>query len=206
MRPDFSLEEQFVGLIAGVDEAGCGPWAGPVVAAAVIFLPESRDLTWLREIHDSKKLSPRQRTAVFAKLMETPSVLAGTGQASVAEIDTMNIGQATRLAMQRAMTALTTAPTCALVDGIRKPDFKCPTHMVVKGDQRSLSIAAASIVAKVTRDQMMQQLGAEFPVYGWQRNAGYGTAQHQAALTQHGITIHHRRSFAPIARLVGCSN
>jgi len=202
MNPDFSFEEQFVGLVAGVDEVGCGPWAGPVVAAAVIFLPESRGLAWLQEVQDSKKLSPRRRSTIFGKLMETPTVLTGVGQASVTEIDTINIAQATCLAMQRALEALPTSPTCALVDGIRKPAFTCPTHMIVKGDGRSLSIAAASIIAKVTRDQWMQQLDSEFPVYGWRRNVGYGTAQHQEALSQHGVTIHHRRSFAPIARLV----
>lgn len=202
MNPDFSFEEQFVGFVAGVDEVGCGPWAGPVVAAAVIFLPESRKLDWLQEIQDSKKLTPRQRTAVFAKLMETSTILASVGQASVIEIDTINIAQATCLAMQRALEALPIFPDQALVDGIRKPAFKCPTHMIVKGDELSLSIAAASIVAKVTRDQWMEQLDNEFPVYGWRQNAGYGTAQHQKALNQHGVTIHHRRSFAPIARLV----
>ncbi len=194
--PDISIELQYNGRIAGVDEAGRGPWAGPVVAAAVILnyhdIPEG--------INDSKKLSAARRDQLFEQIMMKSAV--GVGIASVDEIDQLNILAATKLAMQRAVTALPSAPDRILVDGNQPPVFACPTDAIVKGDSKSLSIAAASIIAKVTRDRMMHQLALEFPFYGWESNAGYGTATHQAGLKQHGITPHHRRSFAPIKRVL----
>ena len=202
--PDFTAERALAGaaggprniLVAGVDEAGRGPLAGPVVAAAVCFPglalpPAVRGL-----IDDSKKLSPARRNAAFAAILEAGTV--GTGAASVAEIDRINILQATLLAMQRAVAALAEAPAAVLVDGNRAPDLPCPARPVVGGDRLSLSIAAASIVAKVTRDRIMARLAAEHPGYGWERNAGYGVAAHRAALAALGPTPHHRRTFAPV--------
>lgn len=190
--PDISLELQYSGRIAGVDEAGRGPWAGPVVAGAVILnyndIPDG--------INDSKKLSAARRDALFESIIATASV--GIGIASVEEIDQLNILAATKLAMQRAVAALPHQPDRILVDGNQPPRFACPVDAIVKGDSKSLSIAAASIIAKVTRDRMMAALAQEFPVYGWEKNAGYGTALHQAGIKQHGITPHHRKSFAPI--------
>ena len=198
--PDFSLELGCPAPLAGIDEAGRGPWAGPVVAAAVI-LDSGRLPPSLRHgLDDSKKLSARRREELFAALPD--HALIGVGQAGVDEIDRLNILRATLLAMARAVTALGATPAMALVDGNQPPDLPCPVRCVVGGDGISLSIAAASIVAKVTRDRLMTRLDLEFPVYGWRTNAGYGTREHRAALARHGVTPHHRRSFAPIRRLV----
>lgn len=192
--PDFALEAGFAGPVAGVDEAGRGPWAGPVLAAAVILdparLPEG--------LNDSKALSARRRDALF-ETIHALALAVGVGQASVAEIDALGVGVANRCAMQRAVAALRVAPLHALVDGIVKPDLPCPASTVVKGDARCLSIAAASIVAKVTRDRIMRALDTEHPAYGWRDNKGYGTAAHAAALHQHGPCLHHRLSFRPVA-------
>lgn len=202
-KPSFDLERLHSFPVVGIDEAGCGPWAGPVVAGAVIFLePEAVDQAILSLIRDSKQLSPARREKAYEHLTNLNTIQYGIGRASVEEIDQMNIGQATRLAMQRAVHQLGLAPAVALVDGIRKPDLACPVVTVIKGDQVSFSIAAASILAKVTRDRLMVALDQEYPVYGWANNAGYGTTQHQEALKQHGVTPHHRRSYAPIAKLL----
>ena len=203
IKPDFSLERLHPLPVAGIDEAGCGPWAGPVVAGAFIFLqPDEVDNCVLSLIHDSKQLSPARREKAYAQLVRLATVRFGIGQASVEEIDRLNIGQATRLAMQRAVSQLGILPAAALVDGIRKPDLRCPVTPVIKGDQISYSIAAASIIAKVTRDRIMAELDQDYPLYGWAKNAGYGTARHQEALILHGVTPHHRRSYAPIAKLL----
>ncbi len=194
--PDLSLEAGLEGPVAGVDEVGRGPWAGPVVAAAVIldpaFVPDG--------IADSKRLSAARREALFAALGEAARI--GLGAASVAEIERLNILGASLLAMQRAVAALGVAPGHVLVDGDRLPPLPCPATAVVGGDSRSLSIAAASIVAKVTRDRLMARLARRYPGFGWERNAGYGTRAHRAGLAAHGPTPHHRRGFAPIARLL----
>lgn len=184
------------GPVAGIDEAGRGPLAGPVVAAAVCFPGLALPPAVRGPIDDSKKLSPARREAAFAAILEAGAV--GTGEASVAEIDRLNILQATMLAMQRAVAALAVPPAAALVDGNRAPVLPCPAHPLVGGDRLSLSIAAASIVAKVTRDRLMARLAADHPGYGWERNAGYGTAAHRAALAALGPTPHHRRTFAPV--------
>lgn len=198
--PDFALEARYSGkIIAGVDEAGCGPWAGPVVAAAVILNPEN----FPEGLNDSKKLSAKKREALFQPIKEMAQV--GVGIVDVHEIDEINILQAAKAAMQRAVADLPIAPEVALIDGNRPVKLPCETQLVVKGDSLSLSIAAASIIAKVTRDRMMQQLAAEFPHYGWEKNAGYGTAQHQAGLAIYGVTKHHRKSFAPIRKLLEVS-
>ncbi|MDE0813280.1 MAG: ribonuclease HII [Alphaproteobacteria bacterium] len=203
--PDFQLESNLTGRIAGIDEAGRGPWAGPVSAAAVVLdqanLPDA-----LRDgLDDSKKLSPRARDALFDALHEQArlgNVDIGVGLSSVAEIERDNILAATMTAMARAVTDLDRPVDIALVDGNRVPNLTCTVQTVVKGDQRSLSIAAASIIAKVTRDWIMAELDAQHPGYGWAHNAGYGTAEHRAALLQLGVTPHHRRSFKPIAALL----
>ncbi len=198
--PDFELETAHGGIVAGVDEAGRGPWAGPVVAAAVILplpLPDSL----LTGLDDSKKLSPGRRTALLEALRDCAAI--GIGAASVAEIDRLNILQASHLAMCRAVSSLPRLPDVALIDGNRLPAaLPCPGETVVKGDGRSLSIAAASIVAKVTRDRTMTALARRHPAFGWERNAGYGTRQHREGLAAAGVTPHHRRSFAPIAKML----
>lgn len=202
--PDYELEKKAIAagarLVAGIDEAGRGPWAGPVIAAAVVLDMAALPQTLIAAIDDSKKLTAAKREAVFAALPSCARI--GIGRAEVAEIDTTNILAAALTAMARAVDALGLPPDVALVDGNRPPKLRCPVECVVKGDGRSLSIAAASIVAKVARDREMAALAESFPGYGWERNAGYGTAQHQAALAALGLTPHHRRSFAPIRRLI----
>ena len=207
--PDFTLEIEFgggQGRVAGIDEVGRGPWAGPVVAAAAVLdigkLP--RDL--LDRIDDSKALTAKKRDAVASELVARArtgdGVIVALGSASVNEIDRINILRATECAMMRALERLPFHPDFVLVDGNRTPKFGCPTKAIVGGDARSLSIAAASIVAKVARDRLMKRLAALYPAFGWERNAGYGTAIHAEALTRIGPTAHHRRSFAPVERAV----
>jgi ribonuclease HII len=183
--------------VAGIDEAGRGPWAGPVVAAAAILDRARLPDTLAARLDDSKKLKRPVREALFAQMAGCADI--GVGIAEVGEIDRLNILQATLLAMQRAVAALGQAPGAALVDGNIAPKLAMPVRTVVKGDSLCFSIAAASIAAKVTRDRIMERLAAEHPGYGWERNAGYGTAEHRVALERLGITQHHRRSFAPIA-------
>lgn len=183
--------------VAGVDEVGRGPWAGPVVACAVVL-----DLDRLPEgLNDSKKLSAPARSRLCAALRASAEV--GIGEASVEEIDRLNILQASMLAMRRALAALPEPPDFALIDGNRLPDgLPCPAEALVGGDGRCASIAAASIVAKVTRDAAMVALAQQFPGYGWETNAGYGTRAHRAALENLGVTPHHRRSFRPIHNIL----
>jgi len=189
-----TLEIEAREIICGIDEVGRGPLAGPVVAAAVI-LPFKRP-RFFSQVTDSKKLSPKQREDLFPRLMECCQV--GIGQASVEEIDAINILQATMLAMQRAVTSLPVLPHKALVDGNRAPKLECPVETIIKGDLKRKSIAAASIIAKVTRDRIMAELCQQYPGYNWSSNVGYGTKDHQEGLTKLGITPHHRRSFAPV--------
>ena len=203
-RPDFSLEDaalrQGHWVIAGIDEAGRGPWAGPVVAAAVVLDRRSLPAEIAAALDDSKKLTAARRESLFAVL---PSFAAiGVGQANVAEIDRDNILQASLNAMSRALDALPHLPDIALIDGNREPDLACPARCIVKGDACSLSIAAASIVAKVARDRIMAKLAVVHPGYGWEHNAGYGTAEHRAGLERLGVTPEHRRSFAPIIKML----
>jgi ribonuclease HII len=202
--PDFSVENslglQEKAAIAGVDEVGRGPLAGPVTAAALV-INRTRSLGALSVlIDDSKRLSASRRTAL-APVIQTIATV-GLGWASREEIDRLNILGATMLAMRRAVEQLTMrleGPVdFALIDGNRDPGLACPSRTVVKGDGLSLSIAAASIVAKVARDRAMADLAARHPGYGWERNAGYGTAEHLAALDRLGPTPEHRRSFAPV--------
>ena len=198
MKPDLRHEAAAGdGAVCGIDEAGRGPWAGPVVAAAVILdaalMPEGID--------DSKRLTPRRRGLLAGLIRQTART--GTGLASVAEIDSLGIVPATDLAMARAVAALDTPPVHALVDGRHLPkDLGCPATTIIKGDQQSLSIAAASIIAKVTRDQMMVALSQQFPGYSWETNKGYGTKAHQSGLEKLGPTPHHRHSFRPIHKIL----
>ncbi len=198
--PDFALEWAAGGLVAGIDEAGRGPLAGPVVAAAVILDPDRCPEALVGGLDDSKRLTRERRGELCAALMRSAQI--GIGAASAREIDRLNVLQATLLAMARAVSNLSLEPAVALVDGPHAPQLACPTQTVIGGDGRSLSIAAASIVAKVTRDKVMALLARRHPGYGWERNAGYGTAEHRAALARLGPTPHHRRSFAPVNKML----
>jgi ribonuclease HII len=189
-------------VIAGIDEAGRGPWAGPVMASAAILDPEALPKDLAAELDDSKKLSAEKREDLFARMQNCAAAVIAVGEASVAEIDTLNILRATHLAMRRALENLGRAVDVALVDGNRAPDLTCAVQTVIKGDSLSLSIAAASIVAKVTRDRLMMDLARAHPGYGWATNMGYGTAEHAEALKRLGVTAHHRRSFAPVKILL----
>ena len=181
--------------LCGVDEAGRGPLAGPVMAAAVMLDP-ARPIAGLR---DSKKLSAAKRE-LLADDIRLHAAVWCVAEASVAEIDQLNILQATMLAMQRAVAGLARAPDEVWVDGNRCPDWAWRSQAVVKGDDKVAAIAAASILAKTARDQFMQQLHADFPAYGFAQHMGYGTAVHLAALKMHGACPHHRRSFGPVKR------
>lgn len=196
--PDFSFEHHAInlGLIpCGVDEAGRGPWAGPVVASAVIL-----DATNIPEgLNDSKKLTEARREVLFDLIMQTSTV--GIGIVSAQQIDALNILQATYLAMKNAIARLTSPPTLALIDGNRAPTLSIRTQTIVAGDAKCLSIAAASIIAKVTRDRIMQDLDAQFPIYGFSAHKGYGTALHMQALQQFGPCPEHRKSYKPVAAL-----
>lgn len=190
--------------IAGVDEAGRGPLAGPVVAAAVLFDPavlQGEPPVELLGLTDSKQLTAGKRDFFFDQLHQLACLWLGVGQATVTEIEDGNILQATYLAMQRAVEALDEAPDYVLVDGNRLPAWSYRAEALVKGDSKSLSIAAASVVAKVTRDRILLEIDAQYPQYGFARHKGYGTKAHLAALREHGPCEHHRRTFKPIAQL-----
>ena len=201
--PDFSLEESLglstSAVIVGVDEVGRGPLAGPVTAAAV-FVDRQSDL--LTKIDDSKKIAQKKR-ATISKQIESIAII-GIGWASSGEIDQLNILEATMLAMQRAISSLRkqiiSDPDYILIDGNKVPRLDFPSKAIVRGDEKSISIAAASIVAKNKRDAFMTSLSKLYPGYGWEKNAGYGTGEHLAAIEREGITVHHRRSFKPIAK------
>lgn len=191
------LLKTMAGPICGVDEVGRGPLAGPVVAAAVILdrkrIPKG--------LNDSKQLSEEDREALYPLIMEA-AIAVGVGEASVDEIDLINIRQATHMAMARAVRALSVTAEFALVDGNDPPPLPCRCDTLIGGDARSVSIAAASIIAKVTRDRMMVALHDDHPGYNWRSNKGYGTPEHYAGLKAHGVTRHHRRSFGPIRAIL----
>jgi ribonuclease HII len=201
MKATFELEavelELGGGPIAGVDEAGRGPLAGPVVAAAVVLdrhnIPEG--------IADSKALDVESRRAIYQAIIATAEV--GIGVAEVDRIDTDNILNASLWAMVEAVARLSQAPRLVLVDGNKAPTVACTTRCIVQGDAKCLSIAAASIVAKVIRDAMMAEIARTFPNYGFDRHKGYGTPEHHAAIARYGITPHHRRSFRPVQLALG---
>ncbi len=191
--------------LAGVDEAGRGPLAGPVVAAALVFdraFLEAEQYGLLREVNDSKRLSTPLRDDLFAFLTSTSCVDFAVGVAGVDEIDDRNILRATHLAMSRALDGLVPAPDFALVDGLPVPGLPCPSQAIVGGDARSLSIAAASIIAKVTRDRIMLELDRVHPHYGFARHKGYGTKAHLQALLEYGPCREHRRSFRPVQEVI----
>ena len=199
--PTFELEsvelEVHGGPIVGVDEAGRGPWAGPVVAAAVVLDPNNLP----DGIDDSKALDADQRETVFKHIIATAHY--GVGIACIERIDRDNILNATLWAMAQAVAQLPALPRLALIDGNRAPHLACETRTIVKGDAKCLSIAAASIVAKVTRDRMMMTLAREHPGYGFERHKGYGTPEHKAALDRLGVCPIHRRSFKPVQLALG---
>ena len=196
--PDFSFEQAAIAqnfIPCGVDEAGRGPWAGPVVAAAVVLDPDNIPAG----LNDSKKLTEAKREALFDPIMQSARV--GIGIASAELIDEINILQATYRAMHIAVIALGNHTTFALVDGNRAPPLSIRVQTIIEGDGKCLSIAAASIIAKVTRDRMMQELCLQFPEYGFSRHKGYGTAFHMAALQRIGPCAAHRKTFKPVAAL-----
>ncbi len=198
--PHFRHESRHGGRVAGVDEVGRGPLAGPVLAAAVMFRSRpSRRLAAL--LDDSKRLSSGHRETAYAALMGCDGIAIAVAAASVREIARLNILHASMLAMSRAVFRLPAPPDLVLVDGNRCPGLSCAAHAVIGGDAESLSIAAASIVAKVTRDRLMARLSRRWPGYGWERNAGYGTAHHRAALGSLGPTRHHREAFGTVRQL-----
>lgn len=201
IEPDFEIENKLrlegFDIIAGVDEVGAGCLAGPVVAGAVI-LPEDLEIENLR---DSKKLSSKQREKISVQIKEKAVVWA-IGSATVEEIDAVNIRQADFLAMRRALDALNSNYGAVIVDGFLIPDLACRQIAITKGDQKSKSIAAASIVAKVYRDEMMREYEKEFPGYGFAKHKGYGTADHLAALQKLGACSIHRQSYAPVKNVI----
>ncbi|MGB1361480.1 MAG: ribonuclease HII [Alphaproteobacteria bacterium] len=197
--PNLEFENKYDGLVCGVDEVGRGPWAGPVVTCAVALkasLPEHI----LQELDDSKKLTDKKRQALFEPLKYYFHY--SIAEATVKEIDELNILKATMIAMKRAVEnlneSLDNKLVHALIDGNKEPDLNIPQTTIIKGDSQSISIAAASVIAKVSRDLLMQKLAKEFPYYGWERNAGYGTKAHIQGIKDYGICEHHRTSFAPI--------
>ena len=199
-QPDFKFElaarERGLYPVCGIDEAGRGPWAGPVVAAAVILIPGKIPMG----IADSKELSRKRRYQLYDDIML--NALVGIGIADVLEIDNLNILAATMLAMRRSVANLGQKPRYALVDGNQSPDLPCGAECIIKGDRYCISIAAASIIAKVTRDRLMITLAKQYPGFGWERNFGYGTPEHRNSLAQLGPNEMHRKSFRPIQKFL----
>ena len=196
MEPSYKFDQVYETPIIGVDEVGRGPLAGPVISAAIILnkemIPEG--------INDSKKLSKKKREVINEELISQHSFAIGI--ASVEEIDKINILQASLLAMKRAVLNLNIKPQTILVDGNKLPDLEYNMYPIIKGDSKSISIAAASIIAKVYRDKLMQDLSLQYPGYYWEKNSGYGTKQHLLALNNLGVTPIHRKSFAPIYNML----
>jgi len=186
------------GLVAGLDEAGRGPLAGPVVAAAVVFPPFCKPIRGLR---DSKLLAPVKR-ARLARVVRARALAVAVGAASVHEIDRLNIRRASILAMRRALFRLPCVPAFVLVDGLPIPELACPHEAIVDGDAHCHCIAAASVIAKTVRDVLMERLAARHPRYAWASNKGYGTPEHLSALADYGFTPHHRKTFAPVIQLL----
>ncbi len=200
--PTWKIENKIGGAVCGVDEAGRGPWVGPVAAGAVMFLSRDINPEILAQIDDSKKLTAKKREKIYDLLLKEARaghLTYGIGIATAAEIDELNILQATFLAMKRAVVKLNPVPQHAIIDGNRLPaEFMCPTSCYIGGDAQSYSIAAASILAKVYRDNLMKELAQKYPGYGFEKNAGYGTKDHVAGLQKYGVTPEHRKSYKPI--------
>ncbi len=205
IKPDlsfeFSLWQTGVSLVAGLDEAGRGAWAGPVAAAAVILSPAADLVERLSGVRDSKQMTPRQR-GVWAEKIQAAALAWGVGLATAQEIDAVGILPATRLAMQRALAGLGLTPDHLLIDAVRLPAVALPQTALIKGDCHVLSIAAASVLAKTARDEWMKKMDVEVPGYAFARHKGYGTAAHQAALAGLGPCEQHRKSFKPIKVLL----
>lgn len=201
--PDFNFEDQFQGRVCGIDEVGRGPLAGPVIASCVYIPHEVRRKDWVLEIQDSKQLTKVKRETLYEKIKR--NCIFGIGIVEVEEIDRINIFQATMRAMQNAYAVIDTKMDHALIDGNKCPDLPCSTTPIVKGDTISISIAAASIIAKVSRDRLMADLAIKHPYYGWESNAGYGAKKHIEAIHANGVTEHHRRSFEPVKSLLRIS-
>ena len=204
--PNFSIEKTFTQKVIGLDEVGRGPLAGPVISSAVIFFDTRIDSNFSKLINDSKKLTINNRIRLFKfifKLQITKKIKFSLGMASVKEIDELNILEATKLSMRRAVINLKHPPTPLIIDGNFDINLKnYPGKSIIKGDQKSLTIATASIIAKVYRDRYMRFLSNSFPNYNWSSNAGYGTKKHIEQICKKGITIHHRKSFEPIKSLI----
>ena len=200
--PDFKFEDQYEGLVCGIDEAGRGPWVGNVVAGAVIVLDRNLPAELLDNLNDSKKLSKSKREYLYQLLRQAEKegkVKIGIGEATPQEIDENNILQATFMAMSRAVINLGVQPNMALIDGNRVPKiFPCSATSIIKGDARSYSISAASIVAKVWRDRELEKLAQKYPYYGFEHNAGYGTKDHIEGIKKYGLIPEHRKSYKPI--------
>jgi len=199
--PDFKIERRCTGLVCGIDEAGRGPLAGPVVAAAVVLDPRRFPKILREGLDDSKALTIEERETCYRALrrcVDRGVARIGVGAASALEIDRINILRAALLAMARAVAVLGVRPDTALVDGDTAPPLACAVQTIVKGDALSFSIAAASVIAKVTRDRIMRGLAPRYPGYGWDTNVGYATPEHGRAIRRLGVTRHHRRSFAPV--------
>jgi len=196
---DFTVERTYFirgcKTVAGVDEAGRGPWAGPVIAAAVVITPES---PWLEGVDDSKQLTRRRREDLAAAIVS--SLAYGVGGASVREVDRFNVRVAAAMAMRRALARLPGVVDVVVVDGLAMPELGRAHEAMVDGDARCYAVACASIVAKTVRDRVMRRLGGRYPEFGWEHNAGYGTPDHRAALDRRGPTPHHRRSFTPVVQ------
>jgi len=197
IEPDLRASDPTIIRIAGIDEVGRGPWAGPVTACAVVLDPDNIP----DGLNDSKALTARKREALYQPILDSADV--GLAHVDVEVIDQINILQASLLAMRLALGRLQRPVDFALIDGNKTPaDMPCRSQTLVKGDAKCLSISAASIVAKVTRDRLMVALSQQHPGYGWETNAGYGTKQHISALNELGVTLHHRRSFKPIHKML----
>lgn len=204
--PTWEIENTYNGIVCGIDEAGRGPWVGPVVAGAVVFLNKNIEPELLQNLNDSKKLSAAKREKLYDLLLSEEKkgkICCGIGMASAQEIDELNILQATFLAMSRAAEKLRIKPQFALIDGNRLPkQFLCQTACYISGDARSYSIAAASILAKVYRDRLLKDLAQKYPFYGFEKNAGYGTKDHIAGIREHGLISEHRKSYKPIKNFI----
>ncbi|MGE4063201.1 MAG: ribonuclease HII [Rhodospirillaceae bacterium] len=204
--PNFRFEKAVLkripdAIVVGVDEAGCAPLAGPVVAGAVILDQKKIPKSLRQGLNDSKQIVLEKREELFAILTSCGAAVVGVGRAEVHEIESFNILNAAHMAMRRAVESLGRAVTIALVDGNRRPkEFPCEVETIVRGDEKSMSIAAASIIAKVTRDRYMVELSRAYPGYGWEHNAGYPTPDHRAAILKLGLTPHHRKTFGTVKR------
>ena len=200
--PSFDFENEVNGIVVGIDEAGRGPWVGPVVAGAVVFVNRDVNPYLLDNLNDSKKISKKKREMLYNLLLEEQdkgNIKIGIAEASAKEIDDINILNATFLAMNRALDKCGVEPCLVLIDGNKVPkNFKYMAKAVVKGDAKSYSISAASIMAKVYRDKLMEDMAEKYPYYGFENNAGYGTKEHIEALKKYGITPEHRKSYKPI--------